>query len=193
MMLLTSSRKPSFKTKILCKKLALFFDAPYMNRGKMSFSEVLEQGNGRILLVAGDYHGNPGSLSFYDANGKPFLSVYFSETNPDNVPQSELRYGSHEFSGTDSSLVFKQLNRHLFENTGRFIPQESLKVSKAAHKAALHVSDSTQPTPIKNAEKSVENFVRRLNIFDDRLEFMSNDRIFLRLYIKSVKEDATTV
>jgi len=142
------------------------------------------------LLVVGDYHGNPGSLSFYDVGGNLFLSVYFSETNPDNVPQSELRYGSHEFSGTDSSLVFKQLNLHLFENTGRFIPQESLKVSKAAHKTALQPDSTQLPTPAKSVEK---DFARRLNVFDDRLEFLSNDRIFLRLYIKSVKEDAAIV
>jgi U3 small nucleolar ribonucleoprotein protein IMP4 len=201
MMLLTSSRKPSFKTKILCKKLALFFDAPYMNRGKTSFSEVLEQAAGNVLLVVGDYHGNPGSLSFYDVNSNSFLSVYFSETIPDAVLQAELRYGLHEFNGTESSLVFKQLNRYLFGNTGRIIPHESLNTSKEARKNALNaqnksaanavVSSSSQSnTAASSSSQHSKTFVRRLNIFDDRLEFMSNDRIFLRLYIKSVKKDA---
>ena len=183
MMLITSSRKPSFKTKIICKKLALFFDGAYMTRGKMPFSEVLGRGEGSVLLVVGEYHGNPGSLSFYDSDSRPVLSVRFSETSVDSVPQAELRYGNKIFCGSDSSALFKILNDFLFEGKGKAIPAASSDEIKKTYCAAPPSSSSQSSNPKETG------YVRRLYVQDDRFEFYSNDRLFLRLYVKGLKTE----
>ncbi|WNY24639.1 hypothetical protein [Methanolapillus millepedarum] len=186
MMLLTSSRKPSQKTKILCKKLALFFDAAYMTRGKMSFSDVLENGSGGILLVVGEFHGNPGSLSFYDESGKTFLSVYISESYPEPVPQDDIHFGRHIFCGTESSAVFRLLNEFLLGGAGETVSGSSVSKLKSSpvKKETLKTDGKVLTAKEKNAA-----FVRKLEIYDDRLDFSSNGRIFMRLYVKSVKAD----
>ena len=183
MMLITSSRKPSFKTKIICKKLALFFDGAYMTRGKMPFSEVLERGEGSVLLVVGEYHGNPGSLSFYDSDSCPVLSVRFSETSVDPVSQAELRYGNKIFCGSDSSALFKILNDFLFEGKGKAIPAASSDEIKKMYCTAPSSSSSQSSNPKETG------YVRRLYVQDDRFEFYSNDRLFLRLYVKGLKTE----
>jgi len=187
MMLITSSRKPSFKTKIICKKLALFFDGAYMTRGKMPFSEVLERGEGSVLLVVGEYHGNPGSLSFYDSDSRPVLSVRFSETSVDSVSQTELRYGNKIFCGSDSSELFKILNDFLFEGKGKAIPAASSDEIKKMYCAAPSSSSSSPSSQSSNPKETV--YVRRLYVQDDRFEFYSNDRLFLRLYVKGLKTE----
>ena len=192
MMLITSSRKPSFKTKIICKKLALFFDGAYMTRGKMPFSEVLERGVGSALLVVGEYHGNPGSLSFYDSDSRPAVSVHFSETTVDSVSQAELRYGKKVFCGSDDSGLFKILNDFLFEGKGKAIPAASSDEIKKMYCAAPSASPSSS-SPSSSSSKSSNSkdtvYVRRLYVQDDRLEFYSNDRLFLRLYVKGLKTE----
>ncbi|WNY23226.1 hypothetical protein MmiHf6_05310 [Methanimicrococcus hongohii] len=229
MMLLTSSRKPSFKTKILCKKLALFFDAAYMTRGKMPLSEVLEQGSGAVLCIVGEYHGNPGSLSFYDPSGHLFLSLRFSETSFDPVPQAELRYGERIFYGAESSEIFNLLSMFMIEDKGLSVPPDSLielfknnknkkdkrdktdttdkttdttdKTDKtdSAPQSATEVSAEVPakvraiPWVFKGDSKPKPNaaYVRRLYVTDDRLDFYSNDRLFLRLYVKGIKSDVS--
>ena len=192
MMLITSSRKPSFKTKIICKKLALFFDGAYMTRGKMPFSEVLERGVGSALLVVGEYHGNPGSLSFYDSDSRPAVSVHFSETTVDSVSQAELRYGKKVFCGSDDSGLFKTLNDFLFEGKGKAIPAASPDEIKKMYCAAPSVSPSSSSSSSSSSKSSNSKdtvYVRRLYVQDDRLEFYSNDRLFLRLYVKGLKTE----
>lgn len=89
-MLITSSRKPSAKTRILCKYLANFFNCEYINRGKMGMWEVLDLSQDEPILIVGEYHGNPGSLAFYDAEGTCLLSIYVSVSKLGNV-ESKLK------------------------------------------------------------------------------------------------------
>ncbi len=77
-MLITSSRKPSASTRTLCKLLASFFNCAYFNRGKMGMGEVLDHADTSPLMVIGEYHGNPGSISVYDPDGFCVLSIYMS-------------------------------------------------------------------------------------------------------------------
>jgi U3 small nucleolar ribonucleoprotein protein IMP4 len=78
-MLITSSRKPSAKTRTLCKLLSRFTAGRCINRGKMGMHELLESAHGSLLMVIGEYHGNPGELSFYDENGKLLFSLRFTD------------------------------------------------------------------------------------------------------------------
>lgn len=77
-MLITSSRKPSASTRTLCKHLASFFGCDYPNRGKMGMGEVLDLSRDTPLIIVGEYHGNPGSIVFYDDEGHCVLSLHIS-------------------------------------------------------------------------------------------------------------------
>jgi U3 small nucleolar ribonucleoprotein protein IMP4 len=76
-MLITSSRKPSAKTRTLCKLLSRFLGGRCINRGKMGMQELIESAHGLPLIVIGEYHGNPGELIFYDEAGKLLFSLRF--------------------------------------------------------------------------------------------------------------------
>ena len=41
--------------------------------------ELLEFAQGGPLIVIGEYHGNPGELSFYDETGKLLFSLRFAD------------------------------------------------------------------------------------------------------------------
>jgi U3 small nucleolar ribonucleoprotein protein IMP4 len=78
-MLITSSRKPSAKTRTLCKLLSRFISGRCIPRGKMGMQELLEFAQGGPLIVIGEYHGNPGELSFFDETGKVLFSLRFAD------------------------------------------------------------------------------------------------------------------
>jgi U3 small nucleolar ribonucleoprotein protein IMP4 len=78
-MLVTSSRKPSAKTRTFCKLLSKFTAGRCIRRGKMGMQELLESSQGAPLIVVGEYHGNPGELSFYDETGKLIFSIRFAD------------------------------------------------------------------------------------------------------------------
>ncbi|HNW37705.1 MAG TPA: rRNA maturation protein [Methanosarcina vacuolata] len=78
-MLVTSSRKPSARTRALCKLLSRFMAGRCITRGKMGMQELLEFAEGGPLIVVGEYHGNPGELSFYDEVGKFLFSLRFTD------------------------------------------------------------------------------------------------------------------
>ncbi len=88
-MLITSSRKPSINTRVLCKDLASFFHCESINRGKMGMKEVLSlvEGDPGPLLMVGEYHGNPGSLIFYAPDGQELLSIRISVTTIKKLPK----------------------------------------------------------------------------------------------------------
>jgi U3 small nucleolar ribonucleoprotein protein IMP4 len=50
-----------------------------ITRGKMGMQELLEFAEGGPLIVVGEYHGNPGELSFYDEVGKLLFSLRFTD------------------------------------------------------------------------------------------------------------------
>ena len=90
-MLITSSRKPSNRTRTLCKYLATFFNCEYVNRGKMGMGEVLHLAHDNPLLIVGEFHGNPGSLAIYDGNGLCLLSIHMTVSYPENSKFSKLK------------------------------------------------------------------------------------------------------
>ncbi len=90
-MLITSSRKPSNRTRTLCKHLATFFNCEYVNRGKMGMGTVLHLAHDNPLLIVGEFHGNPGSLAIYDGNGLCLLSIHMMVSYPENSKFSKLK------------------------------------------------------------------------------------------------------
>lgn len=101
-MIITSSRKPSAKTRTLCKLLSRFVSGRCINRGKMGMQELLESVQGGPLIVIGEYHGNPGELSFFNESSLLFSirftdwysqeldSFWFQETEPALTGKGEV-------------------------------------------------------------------------------------------------------
>ena len=84
-MLVTTSRKPSAKSRTLCKLLSRFIASRCIPRGKMGMQELMEFAEGKPLIVVGEYHGNPGDLSFHDNEGKLLFSLRFSDWYSDEI------------------------------------------------------------------------------------------------------------
>lgn len=93
-MFITTSRKPSAKTRTFCQYLSRAINANYINRGKMSFRDILIKASGfkRIAIVS-QVKGNPSRIEFYNINGEILLTLYISEAildlkgriNPDKL------------------------------------------------------------------------------------------------------------
>ncbi len=70
-MIVTTSRKPSRKTRVFCRSLSAFFNFDYITRGKTPLTTF-----GDAILI-GDQKGNPGSIRIY-RNNLCRLSLFFS-------------------------------------------------------------------------------------------------------------------
>jgi U3 small nucleolar ribonucleoprotein protein IMP4 len=75
-MLITTSRKPSSRTRSFCQSLSHVLNAEYVNRGKMSFRDVLVKASSlgfpKIAIVS-QIKGNPSKIEIYDENSKMLL------------------------------------------------------------------------------------------------------------------------
>jgi len=91
--------------------MAAFFGCEYFNRGKMSMNGALELSHGSILMILGEYHGNPGSITVYGADGFCLMSAYISL-----LPLEKRTYsiskklvpevvGSSEFASAFSDII----------------------------------------------------------------------------------------
>jgi len=72
--ILTTSRKPSRKTRSLSKVLSSFMNWEYVNRGKMSLEELHELGKFAIIE---EIKGNPAILRVFESK-EEVLSLKFS-------------------------------------------------------------------------------------------------------------------
>lgn len=96
-MLISTSRKPSQKTRKFCKNLAHATGSTSVNRGKMNMRELLlkalevEEFN---VAVVNEIKGNPSRISFYSNKGELLLTILISANNGDgkiNIAPSQLK------------------------------------------------------------------------------------------------------
>lgn len=79
-MFITTSRKPSSKTRSFCQALSRALGASYTNRGKMSFRDVLIKASpSECIAVVSEVKGNPSRIEFYNSNSDLLLTLYISE------------------------------------------------------------------------------------------------------------------
>ena len=71
-MIITTSRKPSQRTRSFCKRFARYLKAEYITRGKLSLKEVLNLGD-KIIYVT-EFKGNPGKITIFE-KGKEVLKI----------------------------------------------------------------------------------------------------------------------
>lgn len=75
-MLITTSRKPSSRTRSFCQDLSHVLNAKYVNRGKMSFREVLLKSatlGFQETAVVSQIKGNPSKIEIYNEKGDLLL------------------------------------------------------------------------------------------------------------------------
>ena len=185
-MLITSSRKPSGKTKILCKTLALFFDCTYMTRGKMSLSEVLEEGRENIVLIVGEFHGNPGSLSFYDTAGTLYLSLHISETHPSEIRPEHIRKGLIGLV-SDGAAVDGASGGGAAVGGVSGGGAAVGGVSGGEPSRASVLFGLFSETVFEGLVPKAEDCGRILSISDDCLSFSVKGQTFMKLYVKGMK------
>ena len=100
-MLISTSRKPSQKTRKFCKNLARATGSTSVNRGKMNMRELLlkaleiEEFN---LAIVNEIKGNPSRISFYSNKGELLLTLIISASNGSgkiNIAPSQLKMVSY--------------------------------------------------------------------------------------------------
>ncbi len=77
-MILTTSRKPSRRTRSLAKALARFLNWEYINRGKKSLDDVFALD--KEVCIISEIKGNPAIMHFY-RDGEEFFRISFTVSN----------------------------------------------------------------------------------------------------------------
>ena len=96
-MLISTSRKPSQKTRKFCKNLARATGSTSVNRGKMNMRELLLKAlevDEYNLAIVNEIKGNPSKITFYSNKGEELLTILISEvleTEKLNIAPSNLK------------------------------------------------------------------------------------------------------
>ena len=96
-MLISTSRKPSQKTRKFCKNLAHATGSTSVNRGKMNMRELLVKAlevDEFNLAIVNEIKGNPSRISFYSNKGELLLTILIGAsegTEKMNIAPSQLK------------------------------------------------------------------------------------------------------
>lgn len=96
-MLISTSRKPSQKTRKFCKNLAHATGSTSVNRGKMNMRELLLKAlevDEYNLAVVNEIKGNPSRISFYSNKGELLLTILIGASEARekmNIAPSQLK------------------------------------------------------------------------------------------------------
>ena len=100
-MLISTSRKPSQKTRKFCKNFARLTDSTSVNRGKMNMRELLLKAlevDEFNLAIVNEIKGNPSKITFYSNKGEVLLVILISvvlENEKLNMAPSRLKIVSN--------------------------------------------------------------------------------------------------
>lgn len=126
---ITTSRKPSQKTRRLAQFLKHYFNFNYINRGKTSLSKLKNQtqtDNKHILIIINETKGNPSSINIYDLNlveDEPVYSLYINVSLPEN--NTKINVNSKEIYILNKAKSMRAFNE-LFKEVK---PEEKLKTN----------------------------------------------------------------
>jgi len=96
----------------------------------MGTQELLESAQGGPFIVVGEYHGNPGELSFYDENGKLLFSLRFADRYSKEVD-------SFWFPDTEPALAGQGEIADAFESFFHYQRIESDKIDQLPSRSTL--------------------------------------------------------
>lgn len=84
-MLITTSRKPSQRTRSFARSMDRVLNSKYINRGKMSMRDVhlksSSLGYSKTAVIS-EVKGNPSRIEIYDLEGESLISLDITATNP---------------------------------------------------------------------------------------------------------------
>lgn len=96
-MLITTSRKPSPRTRTFSRSLERVSNSKYINRGKMSIRDVLIKSSGlgfNQTAIVSEVKGNPSRIEFYSPDGDSIMSFDITvsiNSSKGRIKKSELR------------------------------------------------------------------------------------------------------
>lgn len=99
-LVISTSRKPSQITRRFAQFLKHYFDAVYINRGKSSFTKIINQARqyeNSLLVIITETKGNPSSINIYDVEQdieNPMGSLYINVSLPQE--NSKINTNSNE-------------------------------------------------------------------------------------------------
>lgn len=134
MLLITTSHRPSTKTRRFCNSLKILPNSYRKNRGSSSLKDLLEKslidGFSRIILVNTRY-GNPSELLFY--KNKEQISFKFVILGVKMREQTIKKNNIQKFSKV-SIVNEDSSDTEIIENIRRFLNKRQRKFSKAETK-----------------------------------------------------------
>ncbi len=116
-MIITTSRKPSQRTRSFARDLERVLNIPYIQRGKQPLKELFEIDNHIILI--GEFKGNPGTLVFYDVEKEERLSSFITVKLQKEICGEKVKNNNgikinikhnNEFLPLYNEFFFKHLN-----------------------------------------------------------------------------------
>jgi U3 small nucleolar ribonucleoprotein protein IMP4 len=176
-MLITTSRKPSQRTRSFGRNLERVLNSKYVNRGKMSIRDVmiksvqLEFNN---TVIISETKGNPSRIDLYDTDGKKTLSLDVTVSiSPlkGRIEKDKLRIRCEGDSKDDIiSLIDIPL-----ENQGKYIEKNQRKNQKKGSDDLDKVKPDSNLLWIKKGDKR-SKFVLE---FYDRQGLNTGNRIYI--------------
>lgn len=134
-MIITTSRKPSQRTRSFVKDLASVLNIEILNRGKTPLKEILKTYDN--FIVVEEFKGNPGKLKFYDVKKNEVLSLMIASKLQKEVCGEkvgrikklsvEFDEGTSEYKNVFYNFLFKNLNS--FEELNEDKKESDFKVS----------------------------------------------------------------
>ncbi|MDK2790190.1 MAG: small nucleolar ribonucleoprotein [Methanothermococcus sp.] len=117
-MIITTSRKPSQRTRSFVKDLASVLGIKILNRGKTPLKDILETYDN--FIVVEEFKGNPGKLKFYNTKKNEVLSLIIAtklqkEVCGENVGMikklgAEFDKSTSEYKNVFYDFLFKNLD-----------------------------------------------------------------------------------
>ena len=127
--LITTSRKPSQKTRRFSQFLKHYFNFKYINRGKSSFNKVVTQTRQEDvskLIVITETKGNPSSINVYDiekSSEEPLYSIYINCSLPSN--NSKINTKSNDIYVINKAKSLSEFNKFFMQ----IKPSEKIKTN----------------------------------------------------------------
>ena len=152
-MLISTSRKPSQKTRKFCKNFAILTDSTSVNRGKMNQRELLLKAlseEEKNVAVVNEIKGNPSRITFLSNKGDELLGILISV----NISGEKLNIQPSQLK------IVSQV-----EELNCLADIMNLELVEKAESNYIHISDDDNDLVAK---------INFINKFGDKLDFHIN-------------------
>ncbi|ADG13171.1 Brix domain protein [Methanocaldococcus infernus ME] len=118
-MIITSSRKPSQRTRSFLRDLERTLNLPYIQRGKLSLKELFDID--KHILLIGEFKGNPGTLVVYDVENCKRLSSFITVKLQREICGSKIYNKDGVKLVVDDKLWEKEGFKEIYDNYDKFL------------------------------------------------------------------------